>query len=260
MVSGATGAIAVIIVGLSLTHGVEYVFATAILAGIIQVIVGVFKLRKLIRLVPHPVMFGFVNGLAIIIFMSQLEQFKIVENGELVWMSGMQLYTMLGLVLLTIAIIVGLPKLTKAVPASLVAILVVFGIVVGFSIDTRTVGDIASISGGFPPFHIPTVPFTLETLQIIFPFAAMMAAVGLIESLLTLNLIDQISESRGDSNRECLAQGGGNILCGFFFGMGWMRHAWAEPNKHFIGCAGSSGCDCCRDYTADFCYVCRPIN
>jgi SulP family sulfate permease len=221
MVSGATGAIAVIIVGLSATHGIEYVFAAIVLAGLIQLVVGILKLGKLIRLVPHPVMFGFVNGLAIIIFMSQLDQFKVTgEGGTVEWMSGTQLYTMIGLVVLTIAIIVGLPKLTKAVPASLVAILTVFAIVVGFNIDTRTVGDIASISGGFPPFHIPAVPFTWETLQIIFPYAAMVAAVGLIESLLTLNLIDQITETRGDSNREALAQGSGNILSGLFFGMG----------------------------------------
>lgn len=221
MISGATGAIAVVIAALAISHGIEYVFATVVLAGLIQVMTGVFKLGKLIRLVPHSVMFGFVNGLAIIIFLSQLDQFKVAgEGGTLEWMSGNQLYIMLGLVALTIAIIVGLPKLTKAVPASLVAILAVFAIVVGFGIDTRTVGDIASISGGFPPFHIPSVPFSLETLQIIFPYAAIMAAVGLIESLLTLNLIDQITETRGDSNRECLAQGGGNILSGFFFGMG----------------------------------------
>lgn len=221
MISGATGAVAVVILGVAVSHGIEYVFATVILAGLIQLIVGLLKLGKLIRLVPHPVMFGFVNGLAIIIFMSQLDQFKVVgEGGTLEWMSGNQLYVMLGLVALTIAIIVGLPKITKAVPASLVAILTVFAIVVGFGIDTRTVGDIASISGGFPPFHIPEIPLTLETLQIIFPYAAIMAAVGLIESLLTLNLIDQITETRGDSNRECLAQGGANMLSGLFSGMG----------------------------------------
>ncbi len=221
MISGATGAVAVVILALSISHGIEYVFATVILAGVIQLIVGALKLGKLIRLVPHPVMFGFVNGLAIVIFMAQLNQFKTTgADGTLEWMSGNQLYTMLGLVALTIAIIVGLPKLTKAVPASLVAILTIFAIVVGLGIDTRTVGDIASISGGFPPFHIPAVPFTLETFQIILPYAAIMAAVGLIESLLTLNLIDQITETRGNSNRECLAQGSANILSGFFFGMG----------------------------------------
>ncbi|MFC6999485.1 SulP family inorganic anion transporter [Rufibacter roseus] len=220
MISGATGAVAVVLVALAQSHGVEYIFATVVLAGIMQVIVGVLKLGKLIRLVPHPVMFGFVNGLAIVIFMAQLTQFKVASDGGEVWMTGEQLYTMLGLVALTIAIIVFLPKLTKAVPASLVAILVVFGIVVGLGIDTRTVGDIASISGGFPPFHIPEVPFTLETLQIILPYAAIMAGVGLIESLLTLNLIDQITETRGNGNRESLAQGGANILSGLFYGMG----------------------------------------
>lgn len=220
MISGATGAIAVVIVALAQTHGIEYVFATVILAGVIQVIVGLLKLGKLIRLVPHPVMFGFVNGLAIIIFMSQLDLFRTTVNGEPVWVTGTPLYILLGLVGLTIAIMVLLPRLTKAVPSSLVAILVVFAIVVGFNIDTKTVGDIASISGGFPPFHIPAVPFTLETLNIIFPYAAIMAGVGLIESLLTLNLVDQITETRGNGNRECLAQGGGNILSGLFFGMG----------------------------------------
>lgn len=220
MISGATGAVAVVIAALAVSHGVEYVFATVILAGLIQLGVGLLKLGKLIRLVPHPVMFGFVNGLAIIIFMSQLEQFKTLVNGEKVWMTGDPLYLMLGLVGLTIAIMVFLPRITKAVPASLVAIIVVFLIVVGFNLDTRNVGDLASISGGFPPFHIPTVPFTLETLQLIFPYAAIMAGVGLIESLLTLNLVDEITETRGKGNRECLAQGGANILSGVFSGMG----------------------------------------
>lgn len=220
MISGATGAIAVVIVVLAKTQGIEYVFAAVILAGIIQIIVGLLKLGKLIRLVPHPVMFGFVNGLAIIIFMSQLEQFKFTENGESFWLVGAPLYIMLGLVGLTIAIMVFLPRLTKAVPASLVAILVVFGLVVGLSIDTKTVGDIASISGGFPPFHIPAVPLNLETLMIILPYAGIMAGVGLIESLLTLNLIDQITETRGRGNKECVAQGSANILSGLFFGMG----------------------------------------
>ncbi|MEO8794358.1 MAG: SulP family inorganic anion transporter [Daejeonella sp.] len=220
MISGATGAVAVIIVAVTKTYGIEYVFATVILAGIIQVLVGVFKLGKLIRLVPHPVMFGFVNGLAIIIFMSQLDQFKVLQNGEMVWMTGSALYQMLGLVALTIAIMVGLPRITKAVPASLTAIVVVFFIVIGFGIDTKTVGDLASISGGFPPFHIPMVPFTFDTLKIIFPYAAIVAGVGLTESLLTLNLIDEITETRGRGNKECVAQGSANILSGLFFGMG----------------------------------------
>ncbi|PKP14822.1 MAG: sodium-independent anion transporter, partial [Bacteroidetes bacterium HGW-Bacteroidetes-23] len=160
MISGATGAIAVVIVVLAKTHGVEYVFATVVLAGLIQMTAGFLRLGKLIRLVPHPVIFGFVNGLAIIIFMSQLNQFKDASGH---WLTGTSLYLLLGLVLLTMLIIWGLPKLTKALPASLVAILVVFGIVAFFGLETKTVGDIASIRGGFPPFHIPSVPFNLET-------------------------------------------------------------------------------------------------
>ncbi len=221
MISGATGAVAVVIVALAISHGVEYVFATVILAGLIQMLAGVLRLGKLIRLVPHSVIFGFVNGLAIIIFMSQLDQFKTVNQaGELVWLTGESLYILLGLVLLTMLIIWGLPKLTKVVPASLVAILVVFGIVVFLGIDTKTVGDIASINGGFPPFHIPMVPLNFETLALIFPYAAIMAGVGLIESLLTLNIIDEITETRGRSNKECVAQGTANVLSGFFSGMG----------------------------------------
>jgi SulP family sulfate permease len=217
MISGATGAVAVVIAALALSHGVEYVFATVILAGLIQVLAGVLKLGKLMRLVPHPVIFGFVNGLAIIIFMSQLEQFKTPEGA---WMAGNSLYLMLGLVLLTMLIIWGLPKITKAVPSSLAAILAIFGVVAFFGLDTRTVGDIASIQGSFPPFHIPMVPFTLETLLIIFPYAGIMAGVGLIESLLTLNIIDEITETRGSGNKEAVAQGTANILSGLFSGMG----------------------------------------
>jgi SulP family sulfate permease len=221
MISGATGAVAVVIVSLAKSHGVEYIFAAIVLAGIIQVLAGLLKLGKFIRLVPHPVMFGFVNGLAIIIFMSQLVQFKTADaTGSLHWMTGSSLYTMLGLVALTILIIWLLPKLTKAIPASLVAILVVSAIVIGFGIDTRNVGDIASIQGSFPPFHIPMVPLNMETLSIIFPYAGLVAGVGLIESLLTLNLLDEITETRGNSNRESIAQGSANILSGLFSGMG----------------------------------------
>ena len=221
MISGATGAVAVILVALVQRHGVEYVFATVVLAGIIQVGAGLLRLGKFIRLVPHPVMFGFVNGLAIIIFLSQLEQFKAPDaTGALQWMSGPPLYLMLGLVLLTMGIIWGLPRLTKAVPASLTAIVVVAALVIGLNIDTRTVGDIASIRGGFPPFHLPAVPLSPETLQVIFPYALVMAGVGLIESLLTLNLIDEITQTRGRGNKECVAQGTANVLSGLFSGMG----------------------------------------
>lgn len=217
MISGATGAVAVVIVALAKSHGVEYIFATVVLAGIIQVAAGALRLGKLMRLVPHPVIFGFVNGLAIIIFMSQLDQFK-DSSGN--WLTGPTLYILLALVFVTMLIIWGMPKLTKVVPAALTAILVVFGIVTYFGIDTKTVGDIASIQGGFPPFHIPNIPFTFETLTIIFPYAAIVAGVGLIESLLTLNIIDEITETRGRSNKEAVAQGAANILSGFFSGMG----------------------------------------
>lgn len=217
MISGATGAVAVVLVTLVKSHGVEYIFATVILAGIIQLSAGFLRLGKLIRLVPHPVIFGFVNGLAIIIFMSQLEQFKDASGH---WLVGTPLYILLGFVLLTMTIIWGLPKLTKAIPASLTAILVVFGLVTFFGIETKTVGDIASIQGAFPPFHLPNVPFTIETLTLIFPYAAIVAGVGLIESLLTLNIVDEITETRGRGNKEAIAQGLANILSGVFSGMG----------------------------------------
>ena len=217
MISGATGAVAVVIVTLAATHGVEYVFAAVVLAGILQVAAGTLRLGKLMRLVPHPVIFGFVNGLAIIIFMSQLDQFK-DSSGN--WLTGSTMYILLTLVGLTMLIIWGLPKLTKVVPASLTAILVVFGLVTFLNIDTKTVGDMAAIKGGFPPFHLPAVPLNFETLQIIFPYAAIVAGVGLIESLLTLNIIDEITETRGRGNKEAVAQGIANMLSGVFSGMG----------------------------------------
>ena len=221
MISGATGAIAVVIVALAKSHGVEYIFATVVFAGVIQVAAGLLKLGKFIRLVPHPVMFGFVNGLAIVIFMSQIDQFKITDaTGVMQFMAGSQLAMMLGLVLLTMLIIWGLPKITKLVPSSLAAIIVVSSIVIGFSLETKTVGDIASVQGGFPPFNIPKVPFTWDSIVIIFPYALIVASVGLVESLLTLNLIDEITETRGRSNKECVAQGTANIVTGFFSGMG----------------------------------------
>lgn len=217
MISGATGAVAVVLVSLAQSHGVEYIFATVILAGIIQALAGFFRLGKFMRLVPHPVIFGFVNGLAIIIFMSQLEQFK---DGTGNWLQGQALYVLLGLVLLTMLIIWGFPKITKAFPASLLAILSVFALVSFLNIDTKTVGDIASIKGAFPPFHIPEIPFSYETLVLIAPYAFIVAGVGLIESLLTLNIVDEITETRGSGNREALAQGAANILSGLFSGMG----------------------------------------
>ena len=217
MISGATGAVAIVIASLAKSHGVEYIFATVVLAGIIQVAAGMLRLGKLMRLVPHPVIFGFVNGLAIIIFMSQLDQFKDAAGN---WLTGSPLYTLLALVAVTILIIWGLPKLSKAIPASLVAILAIFGIVVALGIDTKTVGDMASIQGGFPPFHIPKVPLTFDTLMLILPYAGIVAGVGLIESLLTLNIVDEITETRGRGNKEAVAQGTANILSGLFSGMG----------------------------------------
>jgi SulP family sulfate permease len=220
MVSGGAGATVIVLIALMQSSGLEYVFAAVALAGVLQILVGLFKLGKFIRLVPQPVMFGFVNGLAIIIFMSQLEQFKTMVNGESVWLSGNPLFIMLGLVLLTIAIVLFFPKITKAVPASLVAIFVIFGLVLGLGIQTKTVADIASISGGFPPFHIPDIALTFETFKLIFPYALIMASVGLTEGLLTLNLVDEMTGTKGRGNRECIAQGGANVLNGFFFGMG----------------------------------------
>lgn len=217
MISGATGAVAVVIVSLVKDYGVEYVFATVILAGLIQISAGIFKLGKFIRLVPHPVIFGFVNGLAVMIFISQLDQFKDITGN---WLRGANLYLLLALVGLTMLMIWGLPKITKAVPSSLVSILVVFGLVYFLKLDTKLVGDIASIKGGFPPFHIPSIPFTLDSLTIIFPYALIVAGVGLVESLLTLNIVDELTETRGNSNREAVAQGTANIVSGFFSGMG----------------------------------------
>jgi len=221
MISGATGAMAVVMVALVATHGIEYLFATVVLTGFLQILAGVFKLGKFIRLVPHPVMLGFVNGLAIVIFLAQLGQFKFTnEAGELEWMQGTPLYTMLGLILLTMAIIHFFPKITKAVPSTLVAIVFVSFLVFGINLDTKLVGDIASIAGGLPTFHIPSVPFNLNTLQIILPFALVLAAIGLIESLLTLTLIDELTGTRGRGNKECIAQGAANTACGFFGAMG----------------------------------------
>jgi SulP family sulfate permease len=221
MISGATGALAVVMVALVAEHGVEYLFATVVLMGLIQILAGVLKLGKFIRMVPYPVMLGFVNGLAIVIFLAQLNAFKVTdETGQTYWLQGQQLYVMLGLVALTMAIIYFLPKLTKAIPSSLAAIIVVTLIVLLLGLDNRTVGDLASIAGGLPSFSIPSVPLNLETLQIILPYAVILAAIGLIESLLTLSLIDELTETRGRGNQECIGQGVANTVTGFFGGMG----------------------------------------
>lgn len=221
MISGATGALAVVIVTLVAQHGVEYLFAAVVLMGLIQILAGVLQLGKFVRLIPHPVMLGFVNGLAIVIFMAQLSQFKFTDaNGVTQWLGQTDMLVMLGLVALTMLIIVGLPKLTKAVPSSLAAIGIITAIVHFFNIDTRTVADMASVGGGLPSFHIPQVNFSLETLKIILPYSAILAAVGLIESLMTLQLVDEVTETRGRANKECIGQGVANIVTGFFGGMG----------------------------------------
>ncbi len=228
MISGATGALAVVMVALVAQHGVEYLFATVVLMGILQMIAGAMHWGRFIRLVPHPVMLGFVNGLAIVIFLAQMGQFKVpgtMENtghgmsgGE--WLSGIQLYTMLGLVALTMAVIWITPRITRIIPAPLAGILVVAALVIGFGLDVPRVGDLASIEGGLPAFHIPMVPLNFETLEIILPYAVILAAIGLIESLLTLNLVGEITNKRGGASQECIAQGVANVATGFFGGMG----------------------------------------
>ncbi|MBO6816175.1 MAG: SulP family inorganic anion transporter [Rhizobiaceae bacterium] len=221
MISGATGALAVVMVALVAEHGVQYLFATVVLMGILQILFGMFRLGKLIRLVPHPVMLGFVNGLAIVIFAAQLSQFQVEgAEGAKVWMSGTTLYMMLALVAVTMAIIWAMPKITTAIPAPLAAIGIVAAIVILFGIDVPRVGDLASIEGSLPEFAIPTVPLDLETLRIILPYALILAAIGLIESLLTLNLVGEITEQRGGASKECVAQGVANTVTGFFGGMG----------------------------------------
>ncbi|MEX0504290.1 SulP family inorganic anion transporter [Alphaproteobacteria bacterium LSUCC0719] len=221
MISGATGALAVVMVALVMEHGVQYLFATVILMGILQLIAGALRWGKFIRMVPYPVMIGFVNGLAIVIGLAQLEQFKIASpDGGTRWMDGQMLYTTIGMIALTMLVIWQAPRLTKLVPAPLAAIGIVTAIVIGFDIDVPRVGDLASLSGGLPAFAIPTVPFTVETLAIIFPYALILAAIGLIESLLTLNLVGDMTEQRGGASRECVAQGAANFVTGFFGGMG----------------------------------------
>lgn len=256
MISGATGALAVVMVGLVTEHGVEYLFAAVVLMGFIQIMAGVLRLGKFIRMVPYPVMLGFVNGLAIVIFQAQFKEFPLPDNwtfGKPSTLTPVDLYPhnevlsikqqlwnwsyniflsikellehqplqlMLGLIALTMAIIFLFPKLTKAVPSTLVAIVVVSLLVIGLNIDTKTVFDVSSVKGGLPEFHIPTVPLTFETLKIILPYSLIFAAIGLIESLLTLTLIDELTETHGKTNKECVGQGAANIATGFFGGMG----------------------------------------
>jgi sulfate permease, SulP family len=236
MISGATGALAVVMVSLVADAnrdfgegmGVQYLFATVVLMGILQVLAGTFKLGKFIRIVPYPVMLGFVNGLAIVIFLAQIPQLQLPgTQGEGAfgwlsgdWLSGNQLWIMLGTIAMVMGITHFLPKVTKAIPSALAGIVVASLIVIFFNADTKTVGDLASIAGGLPTFGIPNIPFTLDTLWFILPYAVILAAIGLIESLLTITVIDEMTDTRGHSNQECTGQGIANIATGFFGGMG----------------------------------------
>ena len=221
MISGAAGSLAVVSVALVSSHGIEYLFACVVLMGLIQILFGIFKLAKFMRLVPQSVIFGFVNGLAIVIGSAQFRhlQVKSMDGGH-EWMGGSQLYVMLALIAITMLVMWLLPKVTKALPAALTSIVVVSAVVIGFGLQTKTVGDLASIKGGLPLFHIPTVPFNLETLRIVLPYSIILAGIGLLETLLTLTLVDELTETRGHGNRESVAQGMANVATGFFGGMG----------------------------------------
>ncbi|GAB3375184.1 SulP family inorganic anion transporter [Massilia agri] len=216
MISAAAGSLAVVMTALVVQHGAQYLFAAVVLMGVLQLLFALFRLGKFIRMVPHPVMLGFVNGLALVIFVAQFGHFK--TGGQ--WMAGAELFTMLAVVAATMAVIYLTPRITKAVPATLVGILLATAGCALLGIDTKTVGDLGSIAGGLPSFAVPEVPWNLETLRIVFPYALVLASVGLIESLLTLTLIDEITDTRGQPNRECLALGAANVVTGFFGGMG----------------------------------------
>ncbi|MDA7729457.1 SulP family inorganic anion transporter [Flavobacteriaceae bacterium] len=239
MISGATGALAVVMVSLVATGnsmgaaednlGLYYLFATVILMGTIQTVVGLLKLGKFVRLIPHSVMMGFVNGLAIVIFLSQLGMFKKVVDGNSQWLQGIDLLMMIGLVLLTMGIMFFLPKINKKLPEALIAIGVVTAIVLLSDMNVATVGSFiidgggTGLEGGLPQFQtdiFTKIPLNMETLSFITPYAIILAAIGLIESLMTLNLVDELTETRGNANRECVAQGGANIITGLFGGMG----------------------------------------
>ena len=224
MISGATGSMAVVMVGLVSQYGIKYLFATVVLTGITQILIGVLRLGKLIRMMPKSVMVGFVNGLAIVIFLAQLHQFKVYgAHGATYWLTGSALYVMIGLVILGMAITHYLPRFTKAVPAALTAIVVVSITVLVFHINTRIVGDMlggSHITAAFPHFTIPQVPLNMHTAMIVVPYAVILAIIGLSESLMTLSLIDERTQTHGRGNKECVAQGIANIVSGFFKSMG----------------------------------------
>jgi SulP family sulfate permease len=241
MISGATGAMAVVMVhliqqgntvgeGMGMEMlGLSWLFITLLFVGAIQIVAGLFRLGKFVRLIPHPVMMGFVNGLAIVIFLSQLGMFTQNVNNEKVWIQGIELYTMMGLVGLTMAIMWLLPKITKLIPAALTAIIIVASISIGMDLDVSTVGSFikegggAGLEGGLPSFQW-NIFALFDTMKghwgTVISTAFLLAAVGLIESLMTLNLIDDLTETRGSGNRECIAQGSANVVNGLFGGMG----------------------------------------
>ena len=221
MISGATGALAVVMVSLVASHGVQYLFATVILMGIIQLFAGVMRWGKFIRMVPKPVMLGFVNGLAIVIGLAQINQFRVIdETGVEQWLSGNLLLVTVLLVVATMVIIWISPRITKSIPAPLIAMTLITGLSLILQLDIQFVGDLASLAGGLPELKIPVIPLSFETLIIILPYALILAAIGLIESLLTLNLVGEITNQKGGASQECVAQGTANIVTGFFGGMG----------------------------------------
>jgi SulP family sulfate permease len=241
MISGATGAMAVVMVhliqqgnqvgeGMGMDMlGLSWLFITLLFVGAIQIVAGLFKLGKFVRLIPHPVMMGFVNGLAIVIFLSQLGMFTRNVDGSKVWIQGTELYTMMGLVGLTMLIMWLLPKVTKVVPAALTGIVVVAAIAIGMDLDVSTVGSFIREGGGDGlQAGLPTFQWDIfglfDTMKghwgTVISTAFLLAAVGLIESLMTLNLVDDLTETRGSGNRECIAQGSANLINGLFGGMG----------------------------------------
>lgn len=204
MVSGAAGSIVVVLMGLAAQHGMQYVLWATIFAGIIQILIGAFRLGKFIRLVPLPAIHGFVNGLAIVIMLAQLHMIA----GQ-----GMLMYA---LVLLAILVVVLFPRLTKTIPSSLAALIIISALAIGLHLNTLRVGDLADISGTLPHLGLPLAAFNLEMLHVVLPYALVIALVGLIESLLTMTVLDDMGGSKGDGNRESIAQGAGNTLCGLF--------------------------------------------
>ena len=221
MISAAAGSLAVVMVALVVQHGAQYLLAAVVLMGVLQLLFAAARLGKFIRMVPHPVMLGFVNGLALVIFLAQFGHFKVADaDGTPQWMPAAQLITMGVIVVVTMAVIYLTPRITRAVPSTLVGILVASVGCALLGVETRTVGDLGSIAGGLPGFALPDVPMTWDTLRIVFPYALVMAGVGLIESLLTLTLIDEITDTRGQPNREALALGAANVVSGVFGGMG----------------------------------------